>query len=571
MTGIKLHLLQSLGWALLNSLWQMALLWIVYQVISSLTRAAKASLRSSLATALLFTGFGWFVLSFILVFRDISAGNEAGSPFAATPETYSGILQGLPWISAAYLSILVFPVLRFIRNYRYVQVIRQYGHSKIQVDWRIFVRNVAAHMGIRKKVQIWVSELVSSPVTVGFLKPMILVPVAAINHLTPQQLEAVLLHELAHIRRFDYLINLLINCIQTLLYFNPFVKALVKTVEKEREKSCDELVLQFQYDSYEYASALLTLEKNSLLTSRQNGQQKTLALPITGKKNDLLSRVENIMGVQQAPSISVNKIAGLLSVIICILALNLLLLLPGNSTGKEPAIAYTGLMSPMDFAGDNDTNPDAQPETAPATIRHTLAANHTENTFAIPAPPDAPPAQPAPRPAEIASMAYRLAGFEEQQIPVLKAYQEKQVKEALAASKRVLENIQWKQVEKSIADAFSEKEKKEIKTAYEKELGKFDWNKWEDRLKLAYAQIDWDNVNSQLNNAVNQIRIDSIQQVYNDVAVKLNLMQKELLANKICSVPDTDISLKTVEERKKKVLESMRTLKAIRNKKIVSL
>ncbi|MBI5372268.1 MAG: M48 family metalloprotease [Sphingobacteriales bacterium] len=563
MTGIKLHLLQSLGWALLNSLWQMALLWIVYQVISSLSRQAKASLRSNLATSFLFTGFGWFVLSFISGYRDISAGNEAGSPLAATPGTYNGILQGLPWISAAYLLLLVFPVLRFIRNYRYVQVIRRSGHSKIQVDWRIFVRNVAAHMGIRKKVQIWVSAFVSSPVTIGFLKPMILVPAAAINHLTPQQMEAVLLHELAHIRRFDYLVNLLINSIQTLLYFNPFVKALVKTIEREREISCDELVLQFQYDSYEYASALLTLEKTSL-------EQKTLILSASGKKNDLLNRVENIMGVRQAPAVSANKIAGLFSVIICILALNLLLLLPGSSTGKVTATVYTGFMSPVDFTGDDGTNQYVQPETTPAAIRHTLAANNTENSFILPAPPAAP-VQPASHPDDIASMAYRLAGFEEQQIPVLKAYQEKQVKEALATSKRVLENVQWKQVEKSIADAFSEKEKKEIKMAYEKELNKFDWNKWEDRLKLAYAQIDWDNVNRQLSNAVNEIRIDSIQRVYNDVAVKLNEMQKELLDNKITCVPDTDISLKTVEERKRKVLESMRTLKAIRNKKIVSL
>ena len=106
----------------------------------------------------------------------------------------------------------------------------------------MFVKNLAAQMGIKKPVHVWISELVCSPVTIGYLKPIILVPLAAINHLTTQQLEAVLLHELSHIKRYDYLINLIINFIQTILYFNPLVKAFVKIIEREREKSCDEMV-----------------------------------------------------------------------------------------------------------------------------------------------------------------------------------------------------------------------------------------------------------------------------------------------------------------------------------------
>ena len=83
------------------------------------------------------------------------------------------------------------------------------------------------------------------------------------------------------IKRFDYLINLLINAIQTILYFNPFVKAFIKITETEREKSCDEMVIQFQYNSLEYASALLELEK-------VNHSQRLLALSAAGNKNDLL-------------------------------------------------------------------------------------------------------------------------------------------------------------------------------------------------------------------------------------------------------------------------------------------
>ncbi|MEI9912486.1 MAG: M56 family metallopeptidase [Bacteroidota bacterium] len=121
----------------------------------------------------------------------------------------------LPVASLIYLVLLVLPVFYFIRNYRYVKAIRQLELSKVDVKWRIFVQNVAARMGIKKPVHIWLSGLVTTPVTIGYIKPVILLPLAAINHLSTQQMEAILLHELAHIRRYDYLLNLVIRFIQT--------------------------------------------------------------------------------------------------------------------------------------------------------------------------------------------------------------------------------------------------------------------------------------------------------------------------------------------------------------------
>lgn len=571
MTGIQLHLLQALGWAVLNSLWQMALLWVIYQVVTAFLKNTKASYKSVLATTLLFAGSFWFVYTFLIVYSGISEGGTAGTLVSSGLEAHNWLLQSLPFISGAYLLLLVLPVLRFIRNYRYVQVIRKYGLSKINVDWRIFVRNVAARMGIKKTVQIWVSEFVTSPVTIGFFKPVILVPLAAINHLTPAQLEAVLLHELSHIRRYDYLINLLINFIQTILYFNPFVKAFVKIVEREREKSCDEMVLQFQYDSHEYASALLTLEKTKHL-------QKILIVAATGNKNDITHRIETIMGVQKKPAISANKIAGLVSAFICIIALNLLLLLPGTRTAKNNTVAYTDFPSPFNLVYDEAKDNGKESSDQINQPLNTIAASSNSNEI-LTAPVVSAAAVTDERDAllneqdikDISSYAYKLAGFEEKDVPELKRYQEQQVKEALEASKKVLESTQWKVVEKSIADAFSEKEKQELKKVYEKELNKFDWNKWEVKLKQAYENIDWEKVNNQLSNAINQIRIDSLQRVYNDVAIKLNDIQKELNANQVTSIPDTDITLKAVEDRKRKVQQTLNTLKAVRNKKIVHL
>jgi hypothetical protein len=356
-----------------------------------------------------------------------------------------------------------------------------------------------------------------------------------------------------------------VNIIKTILYFNPFVTALVKSLEREREKSCDEMVLQFQYNPFQYATALLTLQQSTR-------EPQALVLAAGGKKGDLLHRIEHIMGHPPTAAFSARKVAGLLTILIGVIALNLVLLLPGSSTGSRVYSTYNSSLYPMDLAyTDISSVTDAAYTENPVQI--TTQNNNTPHTDCAPAPVTATdPVQPAPsRNTDPVTLAYRMAGFNEAEIPELKRYQEAQVKEALLASRRVMEEVQWKEVEKSIADAFSEVEKKEIKEVYERELNKFNWPQLENKLKLAYAQIDWDQVNLQLNTALNQIRIDSLQRVYNDVSIRLNEVKKEMVEKRISSIPDSDISLKTIDERRKNLQESLKKLKAIREKKIVSL
>ena len=557
------NFLQSLGWAVLNSLWQMALLWVIYQVITGLTNSSRSSFRSSLASLLLITGFALSIYTFLSFYSSHSSDQAIiAASFLDTEENYqlsSWLQRVLPVASVFYLVMLIIPVSHFIRNYRYVQVIRQYGLTKVDVQWRIFVKKVADRMGIKKPVHIWVSEFVSSPVTIGFLKPVILVPLAAINHLSAQQMEAVLLHELSHIRRYDYLINLIINFIQTVLYFNPFVKAFVKIVEKEREKSCDEMVLQFQYDSYEYATALLTLEKN-------NHEYKPLALGATGKKNDLLQRVELIMGVKTKPVLSFNKFAGLLGGLICIIALNALLII-SKPPGRKTSGSFASLSSPFNFFTGNISESTETPvaeEQKPAIITNSsrqavvppvAAAWHANNMLPL----------PSSNPGVIN------VKYEPVEALQLKKYEEAQVKAAMDASKKVLENEEWKALEKNVADVFTQKEKEELKETYKKEMDKMDWNKWENQLRLAYDKVDWSRVNEQLTKAVNNIRIDSLQKVYTDVICKLDMTQQELSQNNLPGIPDSDITLKTIEERRQQVQRTLNRLKAVRNKKIIHL
>lgn len=550
------NFLQSLGWAILNSLWQLALLWVVYQIVTGVFKNARSSFRSFFATALLFSGFAWFIYTFLSVFLTRIPENINSSVFvnpAANESVNAWLEKTLPIASIIYLVLLVFPFMHFVRNYRYVQVIRRFGLTKIDVSWRIFVSKITAQLNIRKKVQIWVSEFVSSPVTIGYLKPIILVPLAAINHLSPQQLEAVLLHELSHIRRHDYLVNLIINIIQSVLYFNPFVKGFVKIIEREREKSCDEMVLQFQYNAHEYASALLTLEQ-------ANQSAQAFLMAASGKKDDLLHRVELILGVNKKRVFSFQRIAGLMAGLLCIIALQALLLLVNGTNGKSIA-GFPGISSSRLIAAVHATYNSVykgRTNEQPASPLKTMAAR---------------PAKPAPS-IELQTPVnpdFLQASFEFAAAPELKKYQEQQVEQALEASKKVLESVQWKIVEKNIADAFTQKEKEALKATYDKQIKKIDWNKWENKLRLAYNNIDWEKVNAQLSQAVTEVRIDSMQTVYNSAIAKIDDVKKELAEKELSGVPDSDISLKELEAKRMEVRKALNDLKSTKTKKIVHL
>ena len=573
MTG-QANFLQSLGWAVFNSFWQLALLWILYQLINGVFRKLKSSHKTSLASFLLVGGFVWFVYTLISSYYYNTDDVVLFAVFVNTTGNQrinEWLQQGLPIVSVFYLVLLLAPLFGFVRNYRYVQIIRRYGITKINVEWRMFVSKVAAQMEIKKKIQIWISEFVSSPVTIGFLKPIILVPLAAINNLTPRQLEAVLLHEISHIKRSDYLVNLVINIIQTVLYFNPFVKAFVEIVEKERENSCDEMVLQFQYDSHEYARALLELEK-------ANHSIKSLAIAASGKKNYLLHRIELILGVQKKSETFYNKLAGLMAGVICVIAINSLLLFSNTLSGKSATLLtsvqshynpytkgiineYRGIMNKDNLVSAELSSeiPDAKEKhniivvTAPSPARYIEKGINMEADL-----DDAAP--------------YLLqADYETTEVPNLKKYQETQINDAMEASKKIVENMQWKFLEKNMADAFSQQEKEEIKASYEKGIAKIDWKKWETSLKQAFDKIDWDNINNRLSNAVAQIRMDSVQMVYNKVIQKLDILHKELSQSHLKAIPDSDITLKELEKKKVEMQKSLTELKAVRSKKIVHL
>ena len=566
------NFLQALGCAVLNSLWQMALLWVVYQLATALLKTNKSSQKGFLATVLLFSGFAWFVFTFFSILADKPASETGYSAFTTingNDSINNWLYTMLPVASIAYLVLLTLPILNFIRNYRYVQVIRNHGLKKADVKWRMFAQKIATQMGIVKTVQVWMSEFITSPVTIGYIKPIVLLPVAAVNHLSAEQIEAVLLHELSHIKRSDYLVNLITRVIQTILYFNPFVRAFAITIEREREKNCDEIVLQFQYEPHGYASALLALEKASYLPH-------SLAVAAAdGKKNELLSRIESILGIQKKPVFSFNKLAGIMAALLCFISLNALLLLskPGESNATPGLL--TDLSGPFNLftPGESMSFADQNKElkSIPVTTNHTASSPTQQTLKENPATALVPKGATEPSSHHASASPFIYVNFKENIIPELDEQKEEQVKEALDASKKVLTAEQWKAMEKNIADAMTTHEKEKLKYEYQKAINKLDWEKIENKLRIAYDNINWKDINTELGKALVEIKLDSIQQVYTTTVSNLASLEKELIKCNEPGIPDTDITLKSVEGKKLEVLKVINNLKSARSRKVVRL
>ncbi len=313
--------LQALGYAIINSLWQFALLWIIYLLINS-AGVLRPKTKYSLGLFLEITGFTWFLMTIVFYYQQLHDHGKL-VPFFDNPGSLDPILNNasfgsflalafakaemfLPFLSIAYLLLLIFFGFKWLQAFKTTATLQKSGLEKIDAGLRIFTERVCLQMGIRRPVKIYLSNLVTSPITAGYLKPVILLPFAAVNFLTTDQLEAVILHEIAHIKRYDYLVNLIQTLAEVALFFNPFMQLMSRHIKRERENSCDDWVLQYEYNASSYAYALVKL------ASVQMPADTGLALRIVDKKHSLLIRVKRMIEKQDRSYNYRNQLVSLL-------------------------------------------------------------------------------------------------------------------------------------------------------------------------------------------------------------------------------------------------------------------
>jgi beta-lactamase regulating signal transducer with metallopeptidase domain len=259
--------------ALTHFLWQGALVGLAAWIALSLLERAKASTRYAVAlgalllmAALPFATAVWLagetprpapaaVSAVPAAAAIVKAPATAGG--AATVQTFGASL--LPWIFDVWLAGVAALSVVHLGGFRRVRHLSRQGRP-MEEALQALARDLGRRLGIRRAVALLESAAVSVPATVGWLRPVVLVPMSALTGLTPRQLEAILAHELAHVRRHDYLVNLLQTTVETLLFYHPAVWWVSAQVRRERENCCDDLAVTVCGDRLGYARALVEME-----------------------------------------------------------------------------------------------------------------------------------------------------------------------------------------------------------------------------------------------------------------------------------------------------------------------
>ncbi len=325
----------AISWSIINSIWQGLLIWILYKTVTLQKISSVFKYNFGLACIfILFLSFIYnLISSWILLRNPVNTSISVGFWDVTGDNLFLNFPLFFQWMALIYLSTCLIKSVFLIRDIFNIAGLKNDPRQKAPLDYRLFAQQVCYHLGIDKKLEMWMSKKVETPCVMGFFKPVILLPFTLFNHLSPSQAEAIIIHELAHIKRNDYIINILQSFIDQILFFNPFAILLSSAIRKERENCCDDWVISYQYDKHLYADALVTLERNR--------QQRLLLLPAAiGGKSLLLQRVKRLFG--ESARVEINRLEKLklfsISVVVCFI---ILLSLPSIKKQTETASSIT--------------------------------------------------------------------------------------------------------------------------------------------------------------------------------------------------------------------------------------
>src|SRR5262249_20439178 len=334
-------IIEVLGWTLIHFTWQGTLIALSLAGVLRILRGASTNTRYAAACVAL--SLMSILPVFTMAILSLSTPGKAGSapppqfvaqtaskpqpveieqtivptqtamaPASQRPWSFIrpvNITPLLPWMTLLWLLGAVFFSLRLVVGWLYTRRVRSYGTRPLEEGWEQTFRRLCDQLRAPRPARLLESALVKVPMVIGWLRPVILLPAGALTGLTTQQLEAIIAHELAHIRRHDYLFNLLQSVVETLLFYHPAVWWVSRRIRQEREHCCDDLAVAVCGDALTYARALLEMEQ-----LRAAGPQ--LAMAANGGL--LMNRIQRLVGARPKHA---NRFSGLFAGVIALTAL----------------------------------------------------------------------------------------------------------------------------------------------------------------------------------------------------------------------------------------------------------
>ena len=384
-------LAQAIGWALLHLLWQATIVAGILAAVLALLRRHSANTRYAVSCSALALVFVMFVATawrsydpapapvstktteteFVPITKApiVLATEAAASWRERAMEMAASARQWLPIVVAIWLAGVVVLSSRLLVSWARTRRLASHGTAEASAQWQTIARRLSDALGLRRAVRLVESAAVEVPSVIGSLRPVILLPASALTGMTPDQIEMVLAHELAHIRRHDFFVNLLQAMVETLMFYHPAVWWMSRRVRVERENCCDDLAVAVCGNPVQYARALTRLEEL---------RAHAPAISVAANGGSLLDRVRRLAAGRAESTGSSSRWAAaiaMLSVVIIALAVPSL-----------PALA------------DRDTAPPTPPAPpAPPAVQVQVVAPRPAPTAPPPArtPRPAPPAEPA--------------------------------------------------------------------------------------------------------------------------------------------------------------------------------
>ena len=310
---LSAEFIRAFAWTLLHSVWQGGLLALVAAGLLIILRKHQPAIRYAILYILLMLLPVFFAVTFLYTYHPVSTNFLTGTEAAVMsglPE--SNILPGKPTTSESVIShawyihtikifenqagwlvlfwfigVFIF-LIRFSGSLFYVYRLKNHQVYQVEDRWNADLHKLSERIRLNKRVRLAESALARIPMTIGYLKPVILLPLGTLTCVPPQQIDAILLHELAHILRKDYLLNIIQSVIELLFFYHPVTWWLSGLLRQEREHICDDLAIGVHHDQITYIKALTTMEE-------LNSKSPLLANAMTGPKKKLLLRAKRLL------------------------------------------------------------------------------------------------------------------------------------------------------------------------------------------------------------------------------------------------------------------------------------
>ena len=296
----------AIGWTILHSIWQIIaislLLYLVLRICEKKTASFKYNL--SFASLLLILPVSSFTFLISLTeAREDHLGTLAvitGSPVSGTANSYSTLSSYFPAEIDHYIPLLVniwfvgaiLFLFRLVNNFSAITGLKKSAKTGLSEQLINFANSKRIKLGILREVSFLTSKYIQCPITFGTIKPIVLIPASLIFHLSPAQLEAIITHELAHIKRNDYLHNIIQSFMEAIFFYHPCFWWINAYIREQRENACDDLAIRMGVAPKDLATGLAEVLNHTQEPSPE------MAMAAGGNHHPTLIRIKRMLGFE---------------------------------------------------------------------------------------------------------------------------------------------------------------------------------------------------------------------------------------------------------------------------------